>query len=226
MIMEFTKADIQDLAGIRTIWEEQFTTDSAYLNVMFGEIIPQCSCYICKDGTNITSALSLMPMHFIDDTTGIKLNGWYMFGVATLREYWGKRLAAQTIEFAISHLEKDGYNFIFERPATQDLNSYYSKLGFSKALEYIPHTFRTPETYSSTGNISEIILEDIRNNHPKRFEWGNITLLESLIKLGELDFHNATYCNTPPLGTFISIKTLNGISAGTFNDTFFCFPME
>ena len=233
--MQFAKADIEDLAGIRSIWEEQFTTESGYLDIIFGEIMPQCTSYVCKEGTRIISALSLMPMHFIDDTTGTRLNGWYMFGVATLKEYWGKRIAAQTIEYASSIIEKDGYSFIFERPATQTLNEYYSKLGFSKQLEYTPHHFKTSENYSSTGNIStessikdlaKTVLEEIRSSHCKRFEWKNLTILQSLIKIGELEFHNTTYCSTPPKGVFISIKTMNNTPEEIFNKTFFCFPME
>lgn len=237
--MQISKAGIGDLAGIRSIWEEQFTTDGKYLEILFGKIMPQCTSYVCKENGAIVSALSLMPMVFINDITGTKLNGWYMFGVATLKKFWGKKIAAQAIEYACTCMEKDSYSFIFERPATQSLNNYYSKLGFSKALEYIPHSFKIPATNSSTGNISaeksagtdtcsisKTILKDIRNVHRKRFEWGNIALLESLIELGELDFHNATYCITPPEGTFISIRTLNSTPEEIFNGTFFCFPME
>ena len=233
--MQFVKADIQDLTGIRTIWEEQFTTDCAYLDIMFGEIMPQCTSYVCKEETRIISALSLMPMHFIDDTTGTQLNGWYMFGVATLKEYWGKRIAAQTIEYASSIIEKDGYSFIFERPASPTLNEYYSKLGFSKMLEYTPHHFKTSENNGSTGNIAtessikdlaKTVLEEIRSSHSKRFEWKNLTILQSLIKIGELEFHNTTYCTTPPEDVFISIKTINHTPEEIFNNTFFCFPME
>ena len=233
--MHFAKADIEDLAGIRSIWEEQFTTESEYLDIMFGEIMPHCTSYVCKEGTRIISALSLMPMHFIDDTTCTRLNGWYMFGVATLKEYWGKRIAAKSIEYASSIIEKDGYSFIFERPASQTLNEYYSKLGFSKQLEYIPYHFKASESYGSTGNIitesgikdlAKTVLEEIRNNHCKRFEWKNLSILQSLIKIGELEFHNTTYCKTQAEGVFISIKTMNAIPDKIFNQTFFCFPME
>ena len=233
--MQFAKADIQNLEGIRSIWEEQFTTDCTYLDIMFRKIMPQCTSYVCKEGARIISTLSLMPMYFIDDITGIKLSGWYMFGVATLKEFWGKRLAAQTIEFSSLCIEKDGYSFIFERPANQTLNGYYSKLGFTKPLNYISHHFKTPQSYGSTGNITaetntkivaEKILKEIRQNHPKRFEWKNLTILQSLIQIGELEFNNTNYCKTPPENVFISIKTINKTPEEIFNNTFFCFPME
>ena len=233
--MQFVKADIQDLTGIRTIWEEQFTTESEYLSVMFGEIIPNCTSYVCKDGNKVISALSLMPMLFIDDNKGTRLNGWYMFGVTTLRDYWGKRIAAQTIEYASSEMEKEGFSFIFERPANQTLNNYYSKLGFTKQLQYIPHRFNTAIFDGSTRNIgiedsakaeSENVLKEIRRCHPKRFEWSEPSIIQSLIKIGELEFNNTTYCKTPPEGVFISIKTMNKTPENIFNNAFFCFPME
>ena len=233
--MQFVKADIQDQAGIRTIWEEQFTTECEYLSVMFGEIIPNCTSYVCKDGNKVISALSLMPMLFIDDNKGTRLNGWYMFGVATLRDYWGKRIAAQTIEYASSEMEKEGFSFIFERPANQTLNNYYSKLGFTKQLQYIPHRFNTAIFDGSTRNIgikdsakaeAENVLKEIRRCHPKRFEWSEPSIIQSLIKIGELEFNNTTYCKTPPEGVFISIKTMNKTPENIFDNAFFCFPME
>lgn len=259
--MEILRADTADFTGIRAIWEEHFTTDSNYLSIMFGEIMPLCTSYVCKENGRIISVLSLMPMIFANDETAERLNGWYMFGVATIKKYWGKRVAAHLIDHTTNTLQEQGYSFIFERPATQALNNYYRNLGFTKQLEYIPHTFKTQNPESSTGNIiaeftelgtetqesinrkantvsevvsgdifaatlAENILKEIRTAHPKRFEWENIHILHPLIKIGELDFHNITYCKTPPQGVFISIKTLNQTPEELFNNTFFCFPME
>ena len=219
-------ATTEDLKGIRAIWEEQFTTDEPYLSIMFNEIMPLCSNYICKENGKIVSALSLMPMTFIDSNNSAQLEGWYMFGVATLKEYRGRKLAAQTIEYAVFCKEKEGYSFIFERPAEQSLNEYYSKLGFTKHLQRIPHLFSDHPKEGSTRNTTETVLKEIRSNFKKRFEWQNIKILDALIKLGELEYHNATYCKTPQKEVFISIKANKQIPEAIFNETFFCFPME
>ena len=110
-----------------------------------------------------------MPMTFIDSNNSAQLEGWYMFGVATLKEYWGRKLAAQTIEYAVFCKEKEGYSFIFERPAEQPLNEYYSKLGFTKHLQRIPYLFSAHPKEGSTRNTSETILKEIRSNFKKRF---------------------------------------------------------
>ena len=222
----FSLARQEDLKEIRAIWEEQFTTDEPYLSVMFSYIMPLCSNYICKENNKVAAALSLMPMTFIDSSNGIRLEGWYMFGVATLKEYWGKKLAAQTIEYAASCKEEEGYSFIFERPAQQSLNGYYSKLGFTTHIQRIPHLFHTQFKTGSTRNTAEAILEEMRSDFPKRFEWQNIKILEGLLRLGELEYHNVNHCNTPLKEAFISIRTSKNISEEIFNNTFFCFPME
>lgn len=216
----------EDLKEIRAIWEEQFTTDEPYLSIMFGEIMPLCSNYICKENNKTVSTLSLMPMVFIDSSKGLQLEGWYMFGVATLKEHWGKKLAAQTIEYAVSRKEEEGCSFIFERPAQQSLNEYYSKLGFTKHLQRIPYLFSTQTDTSSTRNTTDSVLKEIRLKFRKRFEWRNPNILDALIKLGELEYHNATYCKTPQKEVFISIRTNKKTPIETINNAFFCFPME
>ena len=226
--MLISTAKENDFHGIEEIWKQLFTTDPKYLSIMFGEIIPRCTNYTCKEDGKIVSALSLMPMKFIDSTTGTTLKGWYMFGVGTLKEYWGKKLAAKTIAAAIEDMGRKGYQFIFERPANQALNNYYLNLGFSKQLEYIPHIFKTNSS-SSTGNIENIaanILQEISSTCPKRFEWEDIDILKSLIALGELEFNNTFYPQNTPEGTFIAVKPLGNTQSEIFNKTFFCFPME
>ena len=218
----------KDFEGIKEIWEEHFTTDQEYLSIIFGEIIPRCTNYVYKVGEKVVSILSLMPMKFIDSSNNKPLNGWYMFGVATHKEYWGKRLAAETIKTASEELEEKGYKFIFERPANQSLNQYYLNLGFSKQLGYIPYQFKGLE-HGSTRNIeskANQIVGEISNSFTKRFEWENLEILKGLIKLGEVEFNNTIYAKTPPEGVFIAIKPLGNTQPEIFNNTFFCFPME
>ena len=130
--MPIKVASREEFEGIRRIWEEQFTTDTEYLQTMFTRIMPLCTSYIHKEGDKILSVASFMPMQFKDSSSGTELLGWYMFGVATLKEAQGRKLAAGIILEAIKEFGSKNYHFIFERPAYQSLNSYYLKLGFSK----------------------------------------------------------------------------------------------
>ena len=221
-----------DYKGIRTIWEERFTTEGEYLEVMFTRIMPLCTSYIYKnENGDILSVASFMPMKFIDSTRNDVLHGWYMFGVATREKAEGKRLAAQTISYAIDDISTKNYQFIFERPANQQLNNYYLKLGFSKTLKRVPFAFNTGEKGCSPGNtaescnqktLPEYILEQIEMNFERKFIWENPEILQALIDLGELESHPVEIHDE----TYIALNPLNGTSPDSFNNAFFCFPME
>ena len=221
-----------DYKGIRTIWEERFTTEGEYLEVMFSRIMPLCTSYIYKneDG-EILAVASFMPMKFIDSIQNNVMYGWYMFGVATLVKAEGKRLAASTISYAIDDISTKNYQFIFERPANQQLNNYYLKLGFSKTLKRAPFAFSSRKDQCSSGNtaescnqktLPEYILEQIEMNFERRFIWENPEILQALIDLGELESHPIEV----PDETYIALNPLNGTSTDSFNNAFFCFPME
>lgn len=237
-----TASTEKDFAGIRHIWEERFTTDNIWLNTLFQQILPLCRSYIYVLEEKAVSAISLMPMKFVNPST-TPLKGFYLFGVATLQAFEGKKLAARLILHASGILTTEGYDFIFERPANQSLNKYYFNLGFTISLPKIPHRFpfientvsfmenncspenthRNPEAKT----LSEAILESICIEHPTRFEWKDRKLLEGLIHLGELKEHIKSYSPTPDnTETYIAVKPLHHLDTQIFKETFFCFPME
>lgn len=233
--MPIKVASREEFEGVRKIWEEQFTTDTEYLQTMFTRIMPLCTSYIHKEGDKILSVASFMPMQFKDSSSGTELLGWYMFGVATLKEAQGRKLAAGIILEAIKEFGSKNYHFIFERPAYQSLNSYYLKLGFSKSEKKIPYRFSWLDNHCSTGNIatekhlrtlSEKVLQDIRSNFSKRFEWAHPKLLLGLTALGEIQYNNANLNNSTKEETYIAIHPLNNSDPTLFNNVFFCFPME
>lgn len=234
--MAITIAAPSDFEGIREIWRERFTTDEKYLEVMFKRIMPLCTSYIYKNEKGeILSAASFMPMKFIDSSRNITLQGWYMFGVATLVKATGKRLAAGIISYATDDISTKNYHFIFERPANQSLNNFYLKLGFTKALKKLPIDFSAAENECSPRNttsfkcpktLSEHIIKGIDSKYEKKFIWENSPILKGLIELGELDEHQKGYSSESKEEVYIAINHLNGTPPNTFDNTFFCFPME
>lgn len=234
--MPIIVANSADFSGIRRIWEEQFTTEPDYLNVMFSQIIPLCTNYICKEGDEILSVASFMPMHFYDTERNLHLDGYYMFGVATLTKAQGRKLAVQTILHASNAIESKGYQFIFERPANQGLNNYYLKLGFTAPITRTHYRFLPHNTIGTLGSNMDThpyhpspdsILTQITQNFSKAFIWKDTAVLQGLINLGEVNEHN-TSLNSDTLKeeVYIAIKTLNGTKPEIFSNVFFCFPME
>lgn len=225
----------EDFDGIRKIWKERFTTDAIYLNTLFSRIIPHCRSYIHQGNGEILSVISLMPMiHYTKEgSTG---NGWYMFGVATLRKAEGKRLATNLIKRAEEDSKTEGFSFIFERPASQSLNKYYLNLGFSISIPKFPYPFNILDCHTNkteqTGNslettLSEAITKGINSDFERKFIWAEPEILEGLIALGELREHLMCYTPAPDSKeTYIAVNPLNSPNPEIYRNTFFCFPME
>lgn len=225
----------EDFDGIRKIWEERFTTDAHYLNTLFSRIMPHCRSYIHQENREILSVISLMPMvHYTKKgSTG---NGWYMFGVATLRKAEGKKLAANLIRKAEEDLKTEGFSFIFERPANQSLNKYYLNLGFSISVPKHPYPFSMLDCSTNgpvaTENIpesplSEAITSGIMRDFERKFIWKKNEILEGLIALGELREHLLGYKSDPDQKeTYIAVNPLDSPNPEIYRNTFFCFPME
>lgn len=225
----------EEFEGIRKIWEERFTTDTHYLNTLFNRIMPHCRSYIHKENGEILSVISLMPMiHYTNEgSTG---NGWYMFGVATLKKAEGRRLAANVIKKAEQELRTENYSFIFERPANQSLNKYYLNLGFSVNIPKLPYPLRLEEhlkdkqeqtEFTTEETLTEAITRAIMKDFEKKFIWAKTEILKGLITLGELREHLSGYTPAPnPAETYIAVNPLNSPNPGIYRNTFFCFPME
>lgn len=230
-------ATAYDLLKIRAIWDEMFPAEKEYQDFIFSEIIPLCTNYIIKECSGaVVSVISLMPMNFVNDIEMLQLKGWYMFGVATKSGFEGKGYASTLISHAISELQRNGYDFIFERPANQELINFYLKFGFTKLIKKQRYSLRHIQTLKITPyntpqrdieTISDQILTEIRDDFKTRFEWANTTFLKKLIELGEIDRHNELQTSESlQERCFIAVKILNNTPDSIFNDAFFCFPME
>lgn len=217
-----------DFSGIRQIWEEQFPldpTETEYYNTVFENLIPLCTNYICKKESQIISTASFMPIVFINEHEQITLNGQYLFGVATKEVFKGQGLASELIKKASCEFRIKDTDFIIERPANQNLNNFYIKLGFTNSIKKQKHTFTCTDSIHLTDTA---IISQIRNNFKTRFEWANKDILKSLIMLGEVQRHNELQTAELFLQkTYIALNILNrSISPDLFTNAFFCFTLE
>ena len=230
-------ATAYDLLKIRAIWDEMFPAEKEYQDYIFSEIIPLCTNYIIKECSGaVVSVISLMPMNFVNDIEMLQLKGWYMFGVATKSGFEGKGYASTLISHAISELQRNGYDFIFEKPVNQELINFYLKFGFTKLIKKQRYSLQHIQTLKITPyntpqrdieTISDQILTGIRDDFKTRFEWANTTFLKKLIELGEINRHNELQTSESlQERCFIAVKILNNTPDSIFNDAFFCFPME
>lgn len=217
--MKFLIADNSDFIGIREIWESRFTTDKIYLDTLFKEIMPNCLHYVAKEGKQICSVISLMPMKLMEENFPT-LNGYYMFGVATKEGLDGKGLASGLIKQAIEEAKRDSLDFIFERPANEGVTDFYIKLGFTITIPKIYNTF--PQEI----NTPNAVLTHLQRHFSNRFEWENLENLQGLINLGEIAEHNRKSNSPTPIEKFIYLNNLKGVPDNRFSNIYFCFPME
>lgn len=241
---EILIAKKSDYSGIKKIWQERFTTDKIYLNIVFKKILPHSISFIYKENNKILSTISLFRVNYYNKTVEKKidyplLQGMYLFGVATLKIAEGRRLAALLIEKSIKYLCSKNLDFIIEHPANQSLNKYYFNLNFNISIPKIEYKIPNTIVQLSKSPIicSPLLLDNIRNSFTSWFEWDTTQLLDALIELGEIESHILNEnINTNP--TFLALNLLNNKKlllttkitnndfSSLFNNTFFCLPME
>lgn len=221
-----------DICAIRQIWHDIFTTDEAYLDIIFNSLYPLLDAFVYTIAGKIVSVAFAIPITLVqkdEATTNLttesskimesgcnstceclnkstkRLNGRYLYGVATIEEARGKGLSRKLVKQIREHYTAAGEDFIITRPAEESLFSFYKSQGFTQSLYRREITIcnstasqnrsesNSPVFYSSD-NIQEIqsrldaaklytLRKDIYRNY---FEWSS-PILECIIKLARAE---------------------------------------
>ncbi len=220
MIRLATKSDIE---GIKTIFKERFTTDKEYLNMVFSYLFPKSKCYIYKDNEKICSTLFLIPITY--NTPSNSYNGYYLYGVATLKTETGKGLAKKLLNHIKEISIKENKDFIICRPAEESLFKYYTKLGYYIQLAKVPFKISPIiSMYLSSPNIASQLLQSEISQYPNHFMW-SLDLLEYMITIGEIESHIKTQNSN--ISNFLLLNPLNPeLNQINTIESLFIFPME
>lgn len=166
----------EDLHSVKELWRECFTTDSAYLDLIFGKLYPLAILFVFEGADGILSSAFLIPIRY--KTENESIGGYYLYGVCTKKTARGKGLAKNVIEYATEYAEKAGGGFVLTRPATGTLFGYYRELGFHVAIKRgmktcsFPTVFPEHHTNVPTDEISAEELFRLRGKtFPNLFEW-------------------------------------------------------
>ena len=166
----------EDLHFVKELWRECFTTDSAYLHLIFGKLYPLAVLFVFEGADGILSSAFLIPVRYKNENESI--GGYYLYGVCTKKTARGKGLAKSVIEYATEYAEKAGGGFVLTRPATGPLFDYYRGLGFHVAIKRgmktcsFPTIFPEHHTNIPTDEISAEELFRLRGKtFPNLFEW-------------------------------------------------------
>ena len=207
-----------DICAIRQIWHDIFTTDEAYLDIIFNSLYPLLDAFVYTIAGKIVSVAFAIPINLVqkdEATTNLttesskimetgcnstcechnkstkKLNGRYLYGVATIEEARGKGLSRKLVKQIREHYTAAGENFIITRPAEESLFSFYKSQGFTQSLyrseSNSPALYSSDKTQEPQSRLDAAKLYALRNGiYSNYFEWSS-PILECIIKLARAE---------------------------------------
>ncbi len=121
-----------DRKGIINLWKEAFGDTEEAINLFLDDrYIPQ-NTVVCEDNGIISSMLFLLEGKLIIDHK--EYDAYYLYAAATLKEFRGRGVMAQLLEYSKNTAAGRNIDFICLKPAEESLFDYYSKHGYRKAF--------------------------------------------------------------------------------------------
>lgn len=129
----------KDNLSVQNIWRECFTQDLNYINNFIDLCFPHSISWgIFPNGTNSAVAmLSVLPSYaIVGDSQECyqKLNGAYVYGVGTLKQFRGKGYSRKLMNEAINYSNSNLLDYILVKPAEESLFDLYERQSFDKTL--------------------------------------------------------------------------------------------
>lgn len=166
-------ADRSMLSDLKAIWKECFGDEEAYIEFFFSnqmgssrttgnQLIYMESNRTFKNQLVYTefnhpvSMLTMIPGTLVLAKGSRKV--YYIYGVATTKEYRGKGYAARLLKHAYILAQKEQAALVLV-PASESLFAYYQNLGFEKAFYHNQLFFEIPLDLAETKERSWIIQE-------------------------------------------------------------------
>lgn len=248
------KAANADIAPIKAIWEECFTTDQHYLSQVFRTLFTLSRVYVYKEKGEVLSSLFLVPVTYVNPQGG-RLRGVYLYAVATPEKARGRKLSIKMVEYLSGQLKRQGENFIITRPAENSLVDFYKKQGFDTEIpigrfELAPEFARLFHQFLDDPDqknkvhplqaMATLLFNDIARRYPERFEW-DIPTLQFMIETDEFSrfpvkepdmLHpdrSPLLENSVPgkaMPSFALLKSLTDTPGESYKNAFFNFTME
>ena len=173
-----------DICAIRRIWHDIFTTDEAYLDIIFNCLYPLLDAFVYTIDGEVVSVAFAIPIRLVkkdgantdltpysskivesgsstfERSDNIKKghNGRYLYGVATIEQARGRGLSRKLVKHISGHYTAAGEDFIITRPAEESLFPFYKAQGFSIPLYRRETTLSLKQLKQSAGyNIPDNI---------------------------------------------------------------------
>lgn len=163
--VEYKKAQPEMLDEIMRIMTACFGDPIWVIKFFFKEKLSIDSCYICKVNNKIVSVL-----HVIKSNIKINkesLNGIYIYGACTLKEYRNQGYMTNLIKYVNELYSSKGYDCSYLLPANKDLEKFYSNLGYKNFFKIKTVEFSRTEMMDICKNEDKNI--DINQKHSLSF---------------------------------------------------------
>lgn len=117
----------EDISGLRSLWQEAFGDDDAFLDRFFSRAYAPRRSLCIRDGETPVCALYWFECALSDRKIA------YLYALATKESHRGRGLARRVTGSALALLKEQGYSGALLVPGEPELFAMYEKLGFSAA---------------------------------------------------------------------------------------------
>ena len=141
--VEYKKAEPEMLDEIMRGMTACFGDPIWVIKFFFKEKLSIDNCYVCVVDNRIVSIL-----HVINSTIKVnreKLNGIYIYGACTLKEYRSQGYMTSLIRYVNELYGNKGYDCSYLLPANSELESFYAKLGYKNFFKIKSIEFNTSQ---------------------------------------------------------------------------------
>ncbi|MCQ4023194.1 MULTISPECIES: GNAT family N-acetyltransferase [unclassified Ruminococcus] len=152
---ECFRPDYADVQSLKSLYSACFNESTSATDIMFKAVLNIKYAYAARFNGEIIAALYLLPCEIALDSATAQAH--YLMGASTKKEYRGLGVMTQLIRFAVAQSEKQGDCYSVLEPASEELYSFYSRLGYREA-------------YHST-----VFDYDIQQNRKKHFNTCRLT---------------------------------------------------
>lgn len=168
-----------DKKGIISLWQEAFG-DSAEAVELFlkHKYIPE-NTVICEENGKVASMLFLLDGKL--NIKSEKYNAYYLYAAATLKEFRGRGIMAEMLDFSKKLAAERNFDFICLKPAEDSLYGYYKRFGYKEIFS--TKTVKINSVIKSDSDIQESSskadTDTIRNRVYKNtdyFEWDKASI--------------------------------------------------
>lgn len=157
-------SDKSDKNGIINLWQEAFgDTAEAVELFLDNKYIPE-NTVICEENGKIASMLFLLEGKL--KIKGVSHKAYYLYAAATLKEFRGRGIMAEMLDFSKKLAAEREVDFICLKPAEESLYGYYKKFGYKEIFASKKYKIKSLLSFKNeiSNNFCETDREKLRNN--------------------------------------------------------------